>query len=135
MMKHRAPAIIYTPSKFISKYVDQQFKYLITNNLNEILGYDVNLKFRENPNIKKKQPPITVVKRPAPNNIQYNNIKNLQSPNGFNSENTKENLSTNNAYNPYNNDSYNNNTYKNKTRNNENSECNQELLAISNGIY
>ncbi len=112
-------AIIYTPSKFISKYVDQQFKYLITNNLNEILGYDVNLKFRENPNIKKKQPPITVVKRPAPNNIQNNNIQNFQSQNGLSSENTKESLSTNSAYNPYNNASYNNNTYKNKTRNNE----------------
>ena len=84
-------AVIYTKSKFISKYVDQHFKYLITSNLNDILGYDVNLRFAENPNIKKEQPPITVIKRPA--NIDIQNHQNT----GYNSD---QNYNLNNNHNP-----------------------------------
>ena len=74
--ENQKTAIIYTQSKFISKYVDQHFKYLITSNLNDILGYDVILRFVENPNIKKEQPPITVIKRPANIDIQNYNYQN-----------------------------------------------------------
>ncbi len=64
-----AVALIYAPSKLVARHVDQNFKFLISSNLNDILGHDINLKFQVNPNIVKKEQPIIVVKTPCLTNI------------------------------------------------------------------
>ncbi len=64
-----AVALIYAPSKLVARHVDQNFKFLISSNLNDILGHDINLKFQVNPNVVKKEQPIIVVKNPCLTNI------------------------------------------------------------------
>lgn len=116
-------AIVYTPSKFISKYVDQQFKYLISSNLNEILGHDINLKFIENPNIKKEQPPITIIKRPVQNTqpMQLNDE-------GFQSEHPLQNTNHQQFQNQYNNS---NNLNQNSQQFNRREDNNRSRIVAS----
>ena len=132
--ENQKTAVIYTQSKFISKYVDQHFKYLITSNLNDILGYDVNLRFVENPNIKKEQPPITIVKRPVSVDIQNSNIRqdleqNLQ--NNFSQNNNQSFISQNNTISGNNNINFQSLNTNNLNKNHQYTNYYHEKLGVN----
>lgn len=73
-------AIIYAPSKFLATHIEQNFKFLISSNLNDILGHEISLKIQVDPNAVKKETPIFSVK-PQASNVQHLNPRNATSEN------------------------------------------------------